>query len=125
METVFRGFFSDARVVAVVVLIVAQVLSSIAVAVKLGQFDGARLADWYRRYLVPYLIGAFVAWLLSRFLPLDPLGPYGVWVGEGFYTLAMLTLYWTLVSKLMQTWREIGYAIPEAPPEPAPFKPPA
>jgi hypothetical protein len=124
MESLFRGFFADARVVAVVVLIVALVLSSIAAAIKRGEFEARRVADWYRVYLVPYLIGAFVAWLLSRFLPLEPLGPYGAWVGEGFYNLAMLTLYWTLISKLIATWREIGYAIPTDPPEPTPMGPP-
>jgi len=122
VESLIRAFFADARVVTVLCLIFLQVGFAVVLALRTRTFDGGRLADYYRTKVVPYILGALIVYVATRFLPTSELGPYGALVNDGLFDIAWFTLLYTLISDIWQTGKAIGYGLPDEPPPPEPAR---
>ena len=114
-----NAFFADARVQAVFWLCIFEVGTAVIAAIKLGIFDIHRLANFWRSRVVPYMLGCLLLYAVTRNLPTGVLGPYAVFVDEGLFSVAWLTLIYTLLADAWVHLRVIGYGLPDGPGEPS------
>jgi len=114
---IIKGFFGDSRVMTILGLILLDVLLAVAAALRTGQFEPKRLADFYRTMVVPYVIGYLAFYLVSTYFIKDVelLGPYADVVGEGMVWMAWLALVGTLGAAVFKNVKALAYKIPDEP----------
>jgi len=108
-------FFADPRVQTILGLIILEVFLAVAAALKKGQFEWRRLADFYRTMVIPYLLGFLGFFLAGKFVKLALVEPYDVIVGEGAIWLAWITLVFNLVADIYAKAKELGIPLPDLP----------
>lgn len=101
MEIVL-AFFDDPRVRALVALIALDFLLGLAAALRCGEFDWKKVANFYRTNVFPYLIG-YLAFYVATKLIIDPtvLGNWANIVGEGAITIAWAAILASLGSSIV------------------------
>lgn len=104
-----EGFFADGRVSTILGLILLDVTLAVAVAVRRGEFEPRRLADFFRTMVVPYLIGYLGVYGTAHFLDERYLGPFAEALGSGFVWAAWLALVANLAADVLGHARELGY----------------
>jgi hypothetical protein len=104
-----EAFFADGRVSTVLGLILLDVTLAVAVAVRRGEFQARRLADFFRTMVVPYLIGYMGVYGAGYFLDERYLGPFAEVLGSGFVWAAWLALVANLVADILEHARSMGY----------------
>ncbi|NPV08262.1 MAG: hypothetical protein HPY83_09935 [Anaerolineae bacterium] len=104
-----EGFFADGRVSTILGLILLDVALAVAVAVRRGEFEARRLADFFRTMVVPYLIGYMGVYGAAYFLDERYLGPFAEALGSGFAWAAWLALVANLAADILEHARALGY----------------
>jgi hypothetical protein len=102
------AFFTSWQVKALAGLIVLDLVLGVASALRRGEFDLGKLAEFYRSSVLPYMLGYlafFVA--VGYIIPPDSLGDIGEPVNEAAVTLAWLTLVGTLVKSIASNFAEL------------------
>ena len=107
-------FFHDPRVLTLVGLIVVDVLLGIAAAIRLGKFEWAKLGNFYKTMVLPYLIGYLAFYVGSKIIVAEWLGPQAFLVSEATITVAWLTLVGSLAQSIISNAKELGYPIGDA-----------
>jgi hypothetical protein len=102
-------FFRDGRVSTVVGLILLDVALAVAVAVRTGQFQARRLAEFFRTMVVPYLIGYLGVYGAAHFMDERLLGPFAKDLGAGFVWVAWLALVANLAADALGHAKALGY----------------
>lgn len=106
-----EAFFADGRVSTILGLILLDVALAVAVAVRRGEFEARRLADFFRTMVVPYLIGYMGVYGAAYFLDERYLGPFAEALGDGFAWAAWLALVANLAADVLQHARALGYEV--------------
>ena len=104
-----EGFFGDARVSTVVGLILLDVALAVAEAVRTGQFQVRRLAEFFRTMVVPYLIGYLGVYGAAHFMDEHLLGPFAKDLGAGFTWVAWGALVANLAADILGHAKALGY----------------
>lgn len=104
-----EGFFADGRVSTILGLILLDVTLAVAVAVRRGEFEARRLADFFRTMVVPYLLGYLGVYGTAHFLDERYLGPFAEALGSGFAWVAWLALVANLAADILEHARALGY----------------
>jgi len=112
MEIV-KSFFQDARVMAVLGLIVLDVLLAIAAAIKAKTFEWRKMGEFYQTMVLPYILGYLAFYLFVTYFVKDwaLLGPYADQVGEGVLIVAWLALVGNLVGDVVKSAKALAYKI--------------
>ena len=103
------SFFADGRVSTILGLILLDVALAVAAALRRGQFQAQRLAQFFRTMVVPYMIGYLGVYGTAHFLDERYLGPFAPALGAGFAWAAWLALVANLVADILEHARELGY----------------
>jgi len=104
-----EAFFADARVSTILGLIFLDVALAVAVAVRQGQFQARRLAQFFRTMVVPYLIGYLGVYGAVYFMDEEYLGPFAEALGAGFAWAAWLALVANLAADILGHAKSLGY----------------
>lgn len=104
-----EGFFADGRVSTIVGLILLDVALAVAEAIRLGQFEWRRLAEFFHTMVVPYLIGYLGVYGAAQFLDERYLGPFAETLGSGFTWVAWLALVTNLAADVLLHAKALGY----------------
>jgi len=109
---IIKGFFSDARVMTILGLILLDVLLAIAAAIRTGTFELRKIGEFYKTMVVPYVIGYMAFYLAATFF-LDPekLGPWADLAGDGMLTITWLALVGTLAGDVIRSAKALAYKI--------------
>lgn len=108
-----RAFFSDARVLTILGLILLDVVLAIAAAIKAGVFEWGRLGEFYRTMVLPYLLGYLAFYLAAKLIATEWMGGYAYLVGETVIMIAWLALVANLVADVLRSAKALGYGFPE------------
>lgn len=80
----------------IVGLIVLNVVLGISAAIKNGQFDLGKLANYYKTYVLPYLLGFIAFYLVLKYIIPEDSFVYGEYINEVAVDTAWVTLVATL-----------------------------
>ncbi len=99
------------QVVGALVLVVVDVLFGLILAIKSGEFDPGKAANFYKTTVLPYLLGWLVLNLLIKLvgvLGLNDIAPIvPASIEAGAYALLLLTLGAGLFDKFRALWGKI------------------
>lgn len=95
-------------------LIILQLALSVALAIRNSLFEWKKLADFYQKLVLPYVIGWFAFIVVARIVVTEMLGPtYSVLVNDGVTWLSWLAVVASLAGKIVPTAKELyGPRIP-------------
>lgn len=89
-------------------LIIVDVALGVASALRRNVFDWARLADFYKTAVLPYVIGYLAFYVAIGFLiPPESLGQLGEPVNQATVTLAWGALVANLIKSILGNFREL------------------
>lgn len=110
--SLIMAFFASWQVKVLLGLILLDTVFAIAVSLKTNQFDWAKLADFYRVMVMPYLLGYLALYIAINFiLPIDNLGEIGDYINVGMVTLAWGVLIASLGGRIKSNFALL-YASP-------------
>ena len=96
LEMVY-AFFADKRVIAVLALIFIDWVLAVAAAIKSGEFDWGRMAEFLKTMVLPYIVAFLGVYVASAVVAdAEVLGDYSKLVGEG----AVLVCWGVLIGNL-------------------------
>jgi hypothetical protein len=114
VQNVLSQIFTEAwvlQIVGAVILVVADVLFGLIIAVKSGVFDPRKAANFYKTTVLPYLLGWLVLNVLVKLvgvLGLNDIAPVvPASVEAGAYAILLLTLGAGLFDKFRALWGKI------------------
>ena len=113
MSDLLRGFVTSPFVFGLLILIVCQVLAACLVAVKEKNFDLAYLADFYQIRIVPYIGGLGIVYILTRWLPVEAMGPFRSYINDGLFAVCWGVLTITLLVRLWRDLTALGLPLPK------------
>lgn len=96
LAAMIAAFFASWQVRTLLGLIVLDLILGVAKAVRIGNFDWRKLADFYRSAVVPYLIGYGGLYLVIGFI----VPPTANLLSDGLVTLAWGTLVASLLAAI-------------------------
>jgi hypothetical protein len=95
------AFFASWQVKVLAGLILIDIALGVAAALRRGEFDWHKLADFYRTMILPYILGYLAFYLAVEYIiPTDSLGSAGNIINQATITLAWMTLVSTLVASI-------------------------
>jgi len=109
---VLSAFWADGRVQTIAGLILLDVVLAVAAAVKTGQFDWRRLAEFYQTMVLPYILGYLAFYGAGFFLKPEWLGEYGYLLGDAMQWVPWAALVANLVADVVNSAKALGYTIP-------------
>jgi hypothetical protein len=104
---VLRRFGTDSKTRTILAFILVDVVTGVMAAMRLGTFDGQRLAAFYMSNVIPYLLGYLLVWILVL-LGLDTLLPQTVQTGIASFGFAMITT--ALSYSVLNNLQRMGFA---------------
>ena len=112
---VLRAFASADQTRSILCLIVADVITGVIAALRVGSFDGQKLARFYASNIIPYTLGYMLFWFLTYFglaavlpaLIVESIGSFG-------YAAIMATLTQSIIDNIVRA--RTGVAAPEGAP---------
>ena len=96
------------QIMMVFALIAAQLISGIAVALKLGVFEWKKIGDFYRTVVLPMLLGWLTAAILAHFVIVDYLPADLKVLGPGIEIVAFGAVVLSLGGAVLQNLQAIG-----------------
>lgn len=69
-------FSQDPRTIVLFLLIICDLVLGVTVSIQTGIFDAKKLGLWYERNVVPYLVGYFAVWFISKWAPASVLSEF-------------------------------------------------
>lgn len=115
LAAIVIAFFTSPQVSTILALIVMDLLTGIAAAIHLRQFDWRSLGDFYLSNVLPFILGYLALWIGVTFAAAQWLGPYADIIGEATVTLGWLAIIGTLVGSIRDNLTEIGLTLPTTP----------
>src|SRR5674476_271991 len=102
------GELFGGQIITIFALIVVQVITGVAVALKIGVFEWSKLGDFYRTVVVPKFLGWLSAIILAQFV----LGPnlpvnYG-WVNPAIAITAFGVVVAALAGSVLENFQALG-----------------
>lgn len=94
-------FFADGRVQTVVGLITADLLFGIAAALKKGEFDWKKTANFFQTNVAPYVIGYLAYFVAARLVVGELLGEYAYLVGEAAHYVIWAAIVASLANDII------------------------
>ena len=95
------AFFVSWQVRVMLGLILVDIILAIAGAIKQGQFEWVKLADFYRAMVVPYLLGYLALYVaINYIMPVGDLGEIGTIINQGLVTIAWAALVGALGGRI-------------------------
>lgn len=113
--TAVYAFFRDPRVLTIAGLILLDVLLGIARALREGKFDVAKVAQFYKTMVIPYVIGYLAFYLFAKIAVEDLLGPLGYTASEGMIWITWVALVLAIGKSALDNAKALGYQV--EPPE--------
>ena len=104
------AFFTDPRVQAIGALIIMDVVLGVAAALKAGDFDFKKVADFYQTNVVPYILG-YLAFYIGTKIIVDPAAILGEWshiVGEAAISVAWAAIIASLGGSIVANIKKLG-----------------
>jgi len=102
-ELVLR-FLQDARVITIFALVVIDVVTGIAAAIKRGEFSWGKMGDFYRTNVLPYIISYLPVYVVFQYL--------GMYIGdvlsEGIVTLLWAPIVSNLAASIGDNLKDLG-----------------
>ena len=110
MEELVLMFFNDLRVRAIMALIVVDFLLGIAAALRRGEFDLKKVADFYRTNVIPYLLGYAAFYIGARLVGPDlaVLGDWAYLLEEGTLTVVWAAILAALGKDIITHIQDLG-----------------
>lgn len=106
--SVLRRFGTDSKTRTILAFILVDVVTGVMAAMRLGTFDGQRIAAFYMSNVIPYLLGYLLVWVLVL-LGLDTLLPQAIQTGLASFGFAMITT--SLAYSVMNNLQRMGTAL--------------
>ena len=98
-------------------LIILDIILGVAAALKRGEFDWAKLSQFYRTMILPMGLGFGIVALVAPWLVSDLLGEYSSLLSNALKTLAWAVLVRELGASILGHFKEIFGVVPESPDE--------
>jgi len=96
------GFFQAWQTQTLIGLILIDVVLGLAAALRAGRFEFAKLAEFYKSNVLPYVLGYLVFYVaIGYIIPPESLGDLGEPVNEAAVILAWVTLVGTLLKSIL------------------------
>lgn len=104
-------FFKDARLYVILGLIGLDVVLGVAAALKTGMFEWAKLGNFYKTMVAPYVLGYLAMYVVFKVLPevLDIVGEAGNVAGEVMVTVAFAAIVVNLVASIWEHLKVLKY----------------
>ena len=103
------AFFADKRVIAVLALIFLDWVLAVAAAIKSGEFDWGRMAEFLKTMVLPYMVAFLGIYLASAVLvDTEILGDYSDLVGEGAVLICWVALIGNLGADCVRSAKALG-----------------
>lgn len=100
-----------AQVAGVVIVVVADLLFGVILALKTGSFDVEKVANFYKTTVLPYGLGWLVLYFLIKIVAIfaikDVTSILPVSLEAGAFGILMLTLGSGLVKKFVELWGKV------------------
>jgi hypothetical protein len=102
------GELYGGQVITIFALILVQVISGIAVALKIGVFEWSKLGDFYRTIVVPKFLGWLAAIIMAQFV-LAPNLPAGYeWINPAIAVIAFGVVVAALAGAIWENFQALG-----------------
>ena len=106
---VVYAFFADKRVTAVLALIFLDWILAVAAAIKSGEFDWGRMAEFLKTMVLPYMLAFLGIYLVSQVIvDAEILGDYSNLVGEGAVLICWVALITNLGADCIRSAKALG-----------------
>lgn len=104
------GFLGSGEPAALIGLIALDVILGAMRALREGDWDWGKLAQFYKTMVIPYLGGYLAFALVSQLVAPELLGDFGYLVGDAAVSLAWLALVGTLGNSILDNAKALAYA---------------
>ena len=94
--TLVLSFVTGAKLHIILGLIALDIVLGISEAIKMSQFEWAKLGAFYRTMVVPYVLGYLAIYIVGILLP----GVIGNYIGQGLDYLGFGAIAGTLVASI-------------------------
>lgn len=100
-------FATDPRVRTLAGLILLDIILGIASAIKRGEFEWAKVGEFYQTMVLPMLVGFAAVYFVTPWLVSDLLGEYSGVLGGALVSIAWLVLVAQLAVSLLGHFKEV------------------
>ena len=112
-------FFRDGRVLAILALVLMDLGTGIAAAIKTKKFEWDRVGDFYRTAVVPNMLGYLTFYLAGKVVGgSNVLGPASFLLSESVLWIVWVALITPFLAAIVANAQKLGYTIPPAAEEP-------